>query len=109
MRARFALSSAALLLALGAASCAQPSPASIATANPYPPPPPVRSEVIPKPPVSEAPLIWQPGHWDWVGSGYSWREGEWVQRAGHGTEWQDGYWSNQNPTGTWTWLPAHWI
>ncbi len=52
-------------------------------------------------------LMWQPGHWDWVGTGYTWREGQWVKRAGHGTEWQDGYWSNRN--GTWTWLPAHWM
>jgi WXXGXW repeat (2 copies) len=75
--------------------------------NPYGNPPPVRSEAIPKPPVSEQPLIWQPGHWDWSGDGYVWREGRWVPREGHGTEWQDGYWTNAN--GSWTWLPAHWL
>ena len=109
MRARFAVPTAALLLTLAAAACSTPPPSAIATGNPYPPPPPVRTEVIPKPPVSEEPLIWEPGHWDWVDTGYAWHEGEWVKRAGHGTEWQDGYWSNQNPKGTWTWLPAHWM
>ncbi len=95
-----------LLIVLALAACTPAGPMPVA-GNPNPPPPPVRTEVIPKPPVSETPLIWQPGHWDWAGNGYSWREGEWVQRAGHGTEWQDGYWSNQS--GTWTWLPGHWI
>ena len=75
--------------------------------NPYPQPPPVRAETIPLPPVSEQPLIWQPGHWDYDGQGYTWREGRWVERAGHGTQWQDGYWSNA--TGSWAWVPAHWL
>ena len=74
---------------------------------PYPPPPAIPAETIPKPPVSEAPLIWQPGHWDWTGNGYAWREGSWVRREGHGTQWQDGYWSNAG--GSWTWMPAHWL
>ncbi len=111
MRSRLTHSAAALVLLLGTlAACAQPQPTATASgANPNPPPPPVRSEEIPKPPVSEDPLIWQPGHWDWEGSGYAWRQGEWVKRAGHGTEWQDGYWSNQSGSGAWTWVPAHWM
>lgn len=109
MRPRLAILSASLLLALGTAACTPPgqTPGATAAANPYPPPPPVRTEVIPKPPVSGDPLIWQPGHWDWVSNGYAWVPGEWTKRAGHGTEWQDGYWSNQS--GTWTWVPAHWL
>ena len=76
--------------------------------NPNPPPPPVREEVIPKPPVSEIVLIWQPGHWDWDGTGgYFWRTGEYVDRQGHGTQWQDGYWTNAS--GRWSWIPAHWV
>ena len=74
---------------------------------PYPAPPPVPAETVPKPPVSEQPLIWQPGHWDWSGSGYAWREGRWVPREGHGTQWQDGYWTSDN--GVWSWVPAHWL
>lgn len=108
MRPRFTPPLASLLLVLGLAACTPPAATPVASsANPNPPPPPVRTEVIPKPPVSEDPLIWQPGHWDWEGTGYAWREGEWVKRAGHGTEWQDGYWANQN--GTWTWVAAHWM
>jgi hypothetical protein len=107
MRPRFACLSASLLLVLGTAAACAPTSGQMASGNPYPPPPPVRTEVIPKPPVSEEPLIWQPGHWEWEGSGYAWRQGQWVPRAGHGTQWQDGYWSNQG--GTWTWVPGHWI
>ena len=109
MRPTLIRATLSLLLVLGlAAACVPPgtTPAVVA-ANPNPPPPPVRTEVIPKPPVSEEPLIWEPGHWDWDGSGYAWREGEWIKRAGHGTAWQDGYWTNQN--GSWAWLPAHWM
>jgi WXXGXW repeat (2 copies) len=74
---------------------------------PYPAPPPIPTEAVPKPPVSEAPLIWQPGHWDWTGSAYAWQGGRWVLREGHGTQWQDGYWSNS--AGAWQWVPAHWL
>jgi WXXGXW repeat (2 copies) len=95
-----------LLLAVSLALAGCVSTTRVVT-NPYTNPPPVRVEAIPKPPVSEQPLIWQPGHWDWTGDGYAWREGRWVPREGHGTEWQDGYWTNAN--GTWTWLPAHWL
>ena len=107
MRPTLTVKTLSLLLALGAASACTPQGPMAVAGNPNPPPPPVRTEIIPKPPVSEEPLIWQPGHWDWEGSGYAWRQGEWVKRAGHGTEWQDGYWANQN--GTWSWVPAHWM
>jgi hypothetical protein len=108
MSHRLVRPSLSLAVVLGlAAACAQSGSAVVAGANPNPPPPPVRSEVIPKPPVSEDPLIWQPGHWDWEGTGYAWRAGEWVKRAGHGTEWQDGYWVNQS--GNWTWVAGHWM
>jgi hypothetical protein len=76
-------------------------------ANPYPNPPPPKAEAVPKPPIAEEPMIWQPGHWDWTGDAFAWREGRWVRREGHGTQWQDGYWSNAD--GTWTWVPAHWL
>ncbi len=75
--------------------------------NPNPQPPPVPPEVRPQPPVSEDPLMWQPGHWDWSGTGYVWVSGKWIDRAGHGTTWQDGYWSNAG--GSWAWIPAHWL
>jgi len=107
MRNRLLLLPFIAVLAL--AGCDRPpalAPTS-AAANPNPQPPQVPVETIPKPPVSEEPLVWQPGHWDWLGNGYEWRKGEWVQRGGHGTEWQDGYWNNAG--GRWEWQPAHWL
>jgi hypothetical protein len=95
-----------LLGLLSLAGCAVRAPAQFG-ANPYPPPPPLREEVIPRPPVTEELLVWQPGHWDWVGSGYTWREGRYVPLAGHGTEFLFGHWSNQS--GAWIWMPAHWL
>lgn len=73
----------------------------------HPNPPPLPREVVTKPPVSEQLLAWQPGHWDWTGDGFVFREGRWVPREGHGPLWMDGYWANSN--GSWTWLPAHWL
>jgi WXXGXW repeat (2 copies) len=75
---------------------------------PYPPPPPLQAEVIPKPPVTATPLMWQPGHWDWTGSGYTWVPGAYVPAAGHGAMWQQGYWAAA-PDGSWVWQPAHWM
>lgn len=87
------------------AACAEPQPV-VASAAP-PAPPPARAEIVPKPPVSEELLTWRPGHWDWVGNGYVWIEGEYVKRAGTGSAFQPGYWSNQG--GAWTWVKPHWV
>lgn len=54
--------------------------AGCVTANPPPPLPAPMTESIPKPPVSAVPLIWQPGHWDWTGSGYGWIPGQYKSR-----------------------------
>lgn len=77
-----------------------------ADANPYPPVPPLLSEEIPKPPVTSEPLMWQPGHWDWTGSGYTWAKGQYVPAAGHGNLWMPGWWA-RTPSG-WQWQPPHW-
>lgn len=71
------------------------------------PVPPIRAERVPAPPKSPVVMIWQPGHYDWNGVGYTWVSGEWVDMAGHGTLWQDGYWQQTNQTSVW--VPAHWI
>lgn len=73
----------------------------------HPPIPPILAEQVPTPPQSSVVLVWQPGHYDWIGDTYVWVKGKWVDRAGHGTLWQDGYWQQtaQGPV----WLPAHWI
>lgn len=69
-------------------------------------PPPPQPEVQPLPPVSEQPLTWQPGHWDWNGTSYVWIPGAWVPRAGHGKLWQPGFWT-VGPAGC-AWVPGHW-
>ena len=90
--------------ALGLASCvASPQLAY----NSHPPPPPPVAETIPKPPVTEEVLVWQPGHWDWNGAGYLWVQGRFVPQAGHGNLWMPGFW--QRSGGTEVWLPAHWM
>jgi hypothetical protein len=83
--------------------CATPPPPN---ANPFPPVPPLIEETIPKPPVAAEPLIWQPGHWDWTGSGYVWANGQYVPATGHGNLWMPGWWSPA-PSG-WTWQPPRW-
>lgn len=71
----------------------------------HPPIPPYETEQIPLPPVSAAVVVWQPGHFDWDGADYTWKPGEWVERAN--TTWLDGYWdeTTRNPV----WVPAHWL
>lgn len=75
-------------------------------ARPYPPVPALLSEEMPKPPVTAEPLMWQPGHWDWSGSGYVWAKGQYVPAAGHGNLWMPGWWA-RTPSG-WQWQAPHW-
>jgi hypothetical protein len=89
----------AVLLSLGLAACDAVSPP--------PPPPPIKVEVIPNPPVTETLLIWQPGHWDWTGSGYVWVPGAFTPRGTHSNLWMQGFWDNSG--GSWKWVPAHWV
>jgi len=96
----------ALLGASLLAGCATTTTTTTAAANPFPPVPPPQAEMIPKPPVSAETLLWQPGHWDWNGSGYVWQPGEYVPAAGHGTLFQTGYWQ-PTPSG-WAWVKPHW-
>lgn len=75
------------------------------TFTPPPIPAPI-DETRPEPPVSADPLQWQPGHWNWNGSGYVWQPGEYVPARGHGPLFQPGYWA-QTPSG-WVWRSARW-
>lgn len=77
--------------------------------NPNPPVPVARTETIPLPPVSGTPQLWEPGHWEWAGNGYTWIDGKWIARDGHSTTWQNGYWARNPTSGTWTWQPGHWV
>ncbi|MBV8399407.1 MAG: YXWGXW repeat-containing protein [Acetobacteraceae bacterium] len=100
MRERIlALGLVSAFLALSGCVVRQPMP---------PPPPPATTEVVPNPPVSATPLIWQPGHWDWNGAAYVWVPGQFVPREGHGPMWMPGHWA-QTPTGGWAWQPPHWM
>lgn len=73
--------------------------------------PPMKVEQRPKPPVSEDEQIWQPGAWDWNGTGYTWREGRWIKRAqtDGSNLWMDGYWTRDRVPGPCYWVPAHWV
>ena len=72
-----------------------------------PPIPATTVEVIPNPPVSATPIIWQPGHWDWNGTDYVWTLGQYVPNTGHGNLFMPGWWA-QTASG-WRWQPAHWM
>ena len=96
----------AALVAIGLlAGCVAPQ--QQANGNPFPPVPAVISEDIPKPPITAEPLMWQPGHWDWNGSGYVWARGQYVPAAGHGNMWMPGWWSRSDAG--WTWQAPHWM
>lgn len=98
---KYVIAAAVLALSLGA-GCTRED----ASGNPYPPVPAALSETIPKPPITAEPLMWQPGHWDWNGSGYVWAPGQYVPAAGHGNLWMPGWWAKTS--GGWAWQPAHW-
>jgi len=74
-----------------------------------PTPPPNQPEQRPLPPVADYEQTWQPGHWDWTGSGYTWRPGAWIPRTPHTLEWMDGYWTRTTSPGPCGWVPAHWL
>jgi hypothetical protein len=110
MRGRFSLVLVAALLgavlALGA--CAPPLPVAVGPGpNPYPPPPPPRAEARPLPPVSEDPLVWRFGQWEWASTGYVWRPGEWEMLDGHSNQYLPGHWAVQG--GAWVWERGHWL
>ena len=91
------------ILGVTLAGCATSQP--LASACPAVPPLPV--EIVPKPPVSEAQLVWQPGHWDWTGANYAYQQGHYAPLHGS-TTWMPGFWT-QPPGGQCVWNPAHFI
>ncbi len=62
----------------------------------------------PKPPVSYAPQVYQPPHWDWTGTSYIAVQGAWVPSGPGRRQWMEGYWAI-SPTGGCVWQPAHWV
>ena len=81
--------------------------AACVSGGPPAPIPAPMAEIVPKPPVSPVPLMWQPGHWDWTGSSYAWLPGQYVDATGHGSTWTAGWWE-QTGSG-WVWHSARWL
>ncbi len=69
--------------------------------------PPLQAEIMPLPPVSEQQLVWQPGAWEWNGSTYLWRAGQFVPKQGS-TTWVPGSWAWDTAQRC-VWVPAHWM
>ncbi|HEY2131471.1 MAG TPA: hypothetical protein VGH36_00615 [Acetobacteraceae bacterium] len=90
------------ILGVTLVGCATPPQASACPAVP-----PLPAEAVPKPPVSEAPLVWQPGHWDWTSTNYAYQQGRYVPLHGS-TTWMPGFWT-QSPGGPCVWNTAHFI
>lgn len=74
-----------------------------------PKPPARKAEVIPKPPISEQVMLWQPGHWDYSGGNYAWAPGQWIPRGNRSGQWFDGYWTRDAAPSPCHWVPAHWL
>jgi hypothetical protein len=70
---------------------------------PYAPPPP-QAETPPLAPSALA--MWQPGHWSWNGTQYSWISGYYVERPSPNANWTPGYW--QQGSAGWTWVNGYW-
>ena len=87
-----------LMPVLALAACVVVPPA-----NPYPQAPPLRAEFIPPPPRER--VVWQPGHWQWIGNGYSWLPGRYVEQFGR--RWEAAHWRWDGRR--WDWVPGRWI
>ncbi len=97
---RPALTMSALIAALGLAACATDT-------LPFPPVPPPQAETRPIPPVAAQPLIWRPGDWQWIGSGYAWQPGGYELAGAHSANWLPGHWEGAG--GRYAWVPGHWL
>jgi hypothetical protein len=67
-------------------------------------PPPVREEIIPPAPSTD--VVWQPGHWSWNGTQYTWVSGVYVAQPRPQVAWVPGHW-DQSPNG-WAWVDGYW-
>jgi len=90
----------------------EPAPAVVenAAAAVQPPPPAVPRTEIPQTWLAPG-YLWVPGHYDWAGKDYAWKEGAWQpvkMPAGAQLAWFEGRWV-KDPSGAdqWNWVPAH--
>jgi hypothetical protein len=106
------------LLLLSGAVSAMAQRAQVVTQTPIPAqstvviapsaPPPPRVETMPAPPTEQRVVYWQPGHWIWDGSSWSWQEGQYVDPPTPQAVWEPGGWVQQ-PAGGYVWVDGHWV
>jgi len=70
---------------------------------PNAPPPPLAEAVPPAP----GPMVyWQPGHWGWTGSKWTWLAGHYENRPNQTGMWVPGQW--QQSSNGYLWVDGHW-
>lgn len=79
--------------------------ASLPSGTMPPPMPAAPREQIP-PPSSNG-VVWEPGHWEWLGGRYIWLSGRYIQPRPDQAHFDAGRWSQQ-PGGEWLWIPSRW-
>ena len=89
---------------------AAPAVVENATAAVQPPPPAVPRNEIPQSWLAPG-YLWVPGHYDWAGKDYAWKEGAWQAAKvppGAQLAWFEGRWvKDQSGIDQWNWVPAH--
>ena len=94
------IATAAMFAALMLNACSAQMPV-------FPTPPPLPAETMPLPPVSDTPLVWQPGDWTYLDGSYHYDPGTYVPQAGHGANWAFGHWTGSN--GNYAWIAGQWL
>ena len=72
-------------------------------AAPNPPPEPMPENV---PPAPGPTVYWQPGHWGWTGTQWTWLAGHYEQRPYQTAVWEPGHWQ-QGGSG-YFWVDGRW-
>jgi hypothetical protein len=70
---------------------------------PTPPPEPMLENV---PPAPGPTVYWQPGHWGWTGTQWSWLGGHYEQRPYQAAAWEPGHW--QQGSNGYFWVDGRW-
>ena len=91
---------AAALAAMALAGCSATVTASYPVAPALPP------ELVPLPPVTDRPLIWEPGDWVFEDGKYRFSPGHYVDRGGHPPSWVFAHW--EGTPGHYLWVPGAW-
>ena len=76
---------------------------SVVTAPTAPPAP--RVEVIPPSPGPQ--MVWEPGHWSFIGATWTWVAGHYEAAPQPTAQWIPGHWTQQ-PGGSWLWISGRW-